>query len=112
MPPHTVSKDLKARILTLYYRGYKPKEICDLLGVGKSLVYKTLQYHHIYGLAYNPHTQLTARRRILTPLYISFIRLHPSTSVSFVYSFRITIRYTLMNYNSNSKPNIMCLYLS
>jgi transposase len=75
MLPHTISQDLRAWIPTLHYRGYKPKEICDLLGVGKSLVYKTLQYHQIYGLTYNPHAQLAARRRILTSLDVGFIRL-------------------------------------
>jgi hypothetical protein len=60
MLPRTISRDLKVRIPTLHYHGYAVKEICDLLGIGKSLVYKTLQYHQIYGLTYNPLAQSTA----------------------------------------------------
>ena len=73
--PRIVSKDLKARIPTLHQSGYKVNEICEILGVQKSLVYQTLQYHQLYGIPYNPFAQATGRHRILTPIDLGFIRL-------------------------------------
>jgi hypothetical protein len=43
MPPRTVSLDLKARIPVLYRRGYSVTRICHLLGIKKTLVYKTIK---------------------------------------------------------------------
>ncbi|KIK36705.1 hypothetical protein CY34DRAFT_45870, partial [Suillus luteus UH-Slu-Lm8-n1] len=43
MPPHTVSPDLKARIPVLHRRGYSVTRICHLLGIKKTLVYKTIK---------------------------------------------------------------------
>jgi transposase len=76
MPPRTVSRDLKASIPILRYeQGYEVKEICDLLGIKKTLVYQTLKYHHLHGLHYNPLAQrATGRPRSLSPIDISFIR--------------------------------------
>ena len=76
MPPYTVSHDIKARVPILHYNlGYSVKEIVKVLGVKKSLIYKTLFFHWIYGLTYNPHsTQQSHRRRHLTAIDISFIR--------------------------------------
>lgn len=77
MPPHSVSNDLKARIPVLrYQQGLSVKEICQLLGIKKTLVYKTLQYHHSHGSIHRtiacPSRQ--GRRRILDAHDISFIR--------------------------------------
>jgi hypothetical protein len=45
MPTHSVSCDLKARIPVLFYdQGFTMDQICSIVGVKKSLVYKTLQY--------------------------------------------------------------------
>ena len=74
MPPHTVSRDLKARIPALYYeQDFTVDQICVLLGVKKSLVYKCLQYFRIYGIAHNPRAHKTGRNRTLSPLDIKFI---------------------------------------
>ena len=65
MPPRSVSHNLKAHIPVLHYeQGLNVKEICKLLGIKKSLVYKTLQYHHLYKLAYNPHAQHTGQTKM------------------------------------------------
>ena len=46
MPPYTVSHDIKARVPILHYNlGYSVKEIVKVLGVKKSLIYKTLFFH-------------------------------------------------------------------
>ena len=46
MPPQHVSRDLKEWIPILFHaQHYKVKEICEILGVQKSLVYQTVAYH-------------------------------------------------------------------
>lgn len=77
MPPHSVSKDLKARIPVLrYQQGLSVIEICRVLGIKKTLVYKSLHYHHIHGTTCRPIASQTrqGRRRILDAHDISFIR--------------------------------------
>ncbi|KAF8162142.1 hypothetical protein BJ912DRAFT_824107, partial [Pholiota molesta] len=75
MPPRTVSQDLKDRIPVLYYeQDLTVKEICAILGVRKSLVYKTLSYTLIYGVPYNPHTRSRGRHRVLLRNDIKFIQ--------------------------------------
>ena len=74
MPPYTISCDLKARIPTLFFeQNFTVDQICVLLGVKKSLVYKTLQYFRAYGTAHNPHSRKTGRTRTLSHLDIKFI---------------------------------------
>jgi transposase len=74
MPPRTVSRDLKAWIPTLFFeQDFTVDQICIILGVKKSLVYKSLQYFHAYGTAYNPHSNKPGRSRILSHLDIKFI---------------------------------------
>ena len=53
MPYHPVSKDLKACISMLGRDSYNVKDICNLLSIKKSLIYKTLDYDHHYGVLYN-----------------------------------------------------------
>ena len=75
MPRHSVSLDLKARIPVLRYSaGYSVKEICDILGIRKSLVYQTLHYHTIHGLCYNLNTRKRGRHRKLISADINFIK--------------------------------------
>lgn len=75
MPPHSVSRDIKARIPVLHYTlGYSAKEICRLLGIKKSLVYKTLAHWRSEGLTYNLNARKPSRRRNLTATDLSFIR--------------------------------------
>ena len=66
MPPRTVSRDLEAPILILYYeQNFTVKEICGLLGIKKSLAYKMLLYSSTYGVPYNPHARTGGCRWIL-----------------------------------------------
>ena len=74
MPPHSVSHDIKARIPILRYNlGYSVKEIGEVLGVKKSLIYNPLHLHWTHGLTYNPHSAQQSRHRHLTSMDISFI---------------------------------------
>ena len=74
MPPHTISSDLKARIPALFYeQNLTVDQICVILGIKKSLVYRSLQYFRTYGTAHNPHARKTGRNRTLSPLDIKFI---------------------------------------
>jgi len=74
MPPHSVSRDLKARIPALFFeQDLTVDQICDFLGVKKSLVYKTLQYFRTYGITHNPHAHKTGRKWTLSSLNIKFI---------------------------------------
>ena len=75
MPPHTVSNDIKARIAVLFYQqDYSVKEICGILGIKKSLAYKTLAYARTYGVPYNPHSHRTGRWRQLNRDNLNFIQ--------------------------------------
>ncbi|SRR6266702_6757550 len=74
MPPHTVSHDLKAQIPVLFHEQHFPvDQICNIVGVKKSLVYKTLQYFQVYGIAYNPHAHKSGCCQILSLLDIKFV---------------------------------------
>jgi transposase len=64
MPP-PASRDLKARVPVLRARGHSPQFICNVLGVKKSFVYKTLKYHSKHGVSYNIHARRAGRRRRL-----------------------------------------------
>jgi transposase len=55
MPRRHVSRDLKGRIPYLrYVEGFKVKEIERILGIKKSMIYQTLNYHRNFGVTYNP----------------------------------------------------------
>ena len=72
MPP--ISHDLKAQITSLFYeQHFTVKKICIVMGVKKSLVYKTLQYFNVYGVPYNPHAHKSGRPWKLSTLDIKFI---------------------------------------
>jgi len=75
MSPRNVSHDLKARIPVLRYQhGLSVKEICRVLGIKKTLAYKTLEYYHIHGTIHPPPShRIRGRRRILNSCDISFI---------------------------------------
>jgi transposase len=74
MPPHFISRDLKARIPVLFYeQDFTVDQICVIMGVKKSLVYKSLQYFRTYGIAHNPHAHKTGRNRTLSPADVKFI---------------------------------------
>jgi transposase len=74
MPPHSVSRDLKARIPVLFYeQNLSVQEICCALGIKKSLAYKSLQLFRTYGTAHNPHAHKNGRRRTLLLTDIKFV---------------------------------------
>jgi transposase len=78
MPCRKVSRDLKARIPYLaYVEGFKIKEIGQLLGVKKSMVYQTLNYYRNYGVTYNPKAYMhhsRGRHRMLDTIDVRFIK--------------------------------------
>ena len=74
MPRCAISHNLKARIPVLFQKGYDVKEICDLLGVKKTLVYTTLSHHQLYGTPYNPYARQTGRPWLLQPPDIRFLQ--------------------------------------
>ncbi|KIK73758.1 hypothetical protein PAXRUDRAFT_177577 [Paxillus rubicundulus Ve08.2h10] len=57
MSPHAsvVSDDLKACIPALHHQGYSVQNICNILALRKSLVYKTLAIFSKCGVINNPH---------------------------------------------------------
>jgi len=72
--PTTVSRDLKAYILVLFYeQGFNIKNICGLLGVKKTLVYQTLSYAHTYGVSYNSHIFTAGQKRVLSQGDLKFV---------------------------------------
>lgn len=63
MPRRNISKDLKDRIPVLFHaQHFKVKEICEILGVKKSMVYQALIYYRDYGISHNPHARNHAGR--------------------------------------------------
>ena len=75
MPRHIVSNHTKLNIPALSEDGYTMKEICRLLGIKKTLVYRTLTLYKQFGVVYNPHTysRVIRRHRILSMADITFI---------------------------------------
>jgi transposase len=70
----TVSHKLKARIPVLFYdQKYTIDQICNILRVKKSLVYKSLHYFHLYRTAHNPHAHKGGRNRTLSLVDIKFL---------------------------------------
>jgi transposase len=78
MPRRHVSRDLKERIPYLrYIEGFKVKEIERILGIKKSMIYQTLNYHRNYGVAFNPMAFSSfsrGRPRILTSTDLNLIK--------------------------------------
>lgn len=71
---HTISKDSKAQIPVLFHQqGLKVKEICLLLDISKSVVYRALSYTRAYGVPYNPHAHKLGRKRVLSQGDLKFI---------------------------------------
>lgn len=77
MPCRNISADLKARIPVLRFElQLSVKEICKILGIQKTTVYKTLEYYCRFDTTVNPDADLSRvrRPRILKSTHISFIR--------------------------------------
>jgi transposase len=74
MPPFNISHDLKAQIPILHHNlGYSVKEIKMVLGIKKSLIYKTLYFYRVHGLTYNPYITQLNHHQHLTSIDVSFI---------------------------------------
>ncbi|THU79405.1 hypothetical protein K435DRAFT_823898 [Dendrothele bispora CBS 962.96] len=74
MPRRRVSRDLKARIPILYHQhGLSVKDIRHVLGVGKTLVYDTLEYDRLYGVPYNIHARHPGQPHKLDSSDVEFI---------------------------------------
>ena len=71
----TLSLDLKAWIPVLRNeQNLTVEEICKVLGVGKSLVYQTLEYHQSSQCIHNSYSRCTGRHCALSQEDIEFIR--------------------------------------
>lgn len=74
MPTRTISRDLKNRIPVLFYRdGYNVKEICTILGVQKTMVYRALTLYRHFGQPYNPFAKKGGRPRVLSRIDLKYI---------------------------------------
>ncbi|KAH9012221.1 hypothetical protein EDB83DRAFT_2205622, partial [Lactarius deliciosus] len=68
------SDDLKACVPFLYFReGYRVKDICRILGLGKTLVYDCIRNHAQHHPANRPHSLPQGRRRIVKHAHVNFI---------------------------------------
>jgi transposase len=78
------SDETRAHIPVLRRQGYSVKDICHLLDIKKTLVYKVLAWHSQLGIILNPciYSCTVGRPRILTPADLAFISAvidhHPS----------------------------------
>ncbi|KIK14133.1 hypothetical protein PISMIDRAFT_117565 [Pisolithus microcarpus 441] len=75
MLPCTVLKDIKSCIPVLYHDGYSIEHIY-ILGIKKSLVYKTLSFYARFGVVFNPLTYSCpiSHHHVLDLADVSFIR--------------------------------------
>ncbi|KAG2071404.1 hypothetical protein BDR04DRAFT_1098505 [Suillus decipiens] len=67
MPPWAISSDLKLRIPVLrHVQGLSIKQICEVLGIRKSLVYQTLQLYDKLADTNSNSRKLGRRRSLFT----------------------------------------------
>jgi transposase len=75
--PRPISRDLKARVPVLQRRGYSVQQICDVLGIKKTLAYNILRFNRDYGTVFNPQGyQRRGRRRCLNGGDVTFLRVY------------------------------------
>jgi transposase len=76
MPLHAVSEDLKTFIPALHHDGYEIQQICDILTIKKSLVYKTLALFSNHGVISNPHkySHISGHPHILSQADLNFVQ--------------------------------------
>ena len=60
-----ISKDIKDQAIDLYYQGFIPDDICDLLGISLSSLSKWRRNHETHGSTVPPPTHMVDRPRIL-----------------------------------------------
>ncbi|KAG2075454.1 hypothetical protein BDR04DRAFT_1091695, partial [Suillus decipiens] len=76
MPPWAISSDLKLRIPVLrHVQGLSIKQICEVLGIRKPLVYQTLQLYDKLTDT-NSNSRKLGRRRSLNYEDINYIKSH------------------------------------
>ena len=68
------SNDIKARVPFLFREGYKVKDICRILGLGKTLVYKCIQNHLRHWHHHHSLPRSLGRPRIVKHTHVNFIR--------------------------------------
>jgi hypothetical protein len=73
MPQHIVSNHTKLNIPALSEDGYTVKEICCLLGIKKTLVYKTLCYGFYPLSLFFQHTRWFPTHFLPDSLCLSFL---------------------------------------
>ncbi|KAG2071805.1 hypothetical protein BDR04DRAFT_1097803, partial [Suillus decipiens] len=77
MPPWAISSDLKLRIPVLrHVQGLSIKQICEVLGIRKSLVYQTLQLYDKLPDVTDSNSCKLGRRRSLNYENINYIESH------------------------------------
>jgi transposase len=74
MPVRSVPQSIKDRVVPLRQLGFSIKQICRILDVQKSFVYRTLSLYGHYGQSSNPHTRRPGRHRVLNGADIKFLR--------------------------------------
>ena len=71
---HKKSNDIKACIPFLYFReGYKVKDICRILGLGKTLIYECIQNYMRHQFAHRLHYQSCGHPCIVKHAHVNFI---------------------------------------
>ena len=71
---HKKSNDIKACIPFLYFReGYKVKDICRILGLGKTLIYECIQNYMRHQFAHWLHYQSCGHPCIVKHAHVNFI---------------------------------------
>src|SRR6266550_3456601 len=67
MPFRRISQDFKARAMELFEQGMLPEDVCDVLGVSKSSIYRWRENLGVYGDVVPDHSPIQGRPRILDP---------------------------------------------
>ena len=74
MPFYAIFSNLKALIPVLFYQqGFKVKEVCSLLSIKKTLVYKMLSYSCAHGVLYNLYACKSGQKHVLFQNDLKFI---------------------------------------
>jgi transposase len=76
---HKKSNDIKACIPFLLREGYRVKDICRILGLGKTLVYKYIQNYMQHHHTIHHPQQSIGRPRVIKHAHVNFIHQRLST---------------------------------
>jgi transposase len=67
MPFHRISQDFKAQAMELFEQGMLLEDVCDVLGVSKSSIYRWRENLEVYGDVVPDHSPIQGWPRILDP---------------------------------------------